>query len=166
MNRQSLLLGTPLLGALLLGPLLAGAVLLNMAAAQQCGTPADAKAMVAKAIELYDATSAAEAFKVMNQGEATGFLEGDIYIFAFSTGPSAKVVVQAADQNRVGLDVASLKDSAGKLYGEEILKQATPDGAWVDYMRLNPSTQKEEQKSSWVVLHDGYVFGCGIYKTP
>jgi hypothetical protein len=30
---------------------------------------------------------------------------------------------------------------------------------WVD-----PVTEEIEQKSSWVVRHDGYIFGVGIYK--
>ena len=45
--------------------------------AEQRGTPVDAKAMVAKAIELYKAKGMAS-FDTMNQGEATGFRQGDI----------------------------------------------------------------------------------------
>ncbi len=133
--------------------------------AEQRGTAADAKAMVAKAIDLYKAKGTAS-FDVMNEGEATGFLHGDIYIFVFSTGAEPKVVVQAADSTRIGLDVTTLADSAGKEFGKEMLARATAEGAWVDYIRRNPSTNKEEPKSSWVVLYDGYVFGCGVYKAP
>jgi len=43
------------------------------------------------------------------------------------------------------------------------LAGATPEGAWVDYFRVNPQSGKDEPKSSWVVLHDGYIFGCGVY---
>ena len=41
---------------------------------------------------------------------------------------------------------------------------ATTNGAWVDYRWEDPLTGKVVPKSSWVVLHNGYIFGCGIYK--
>ena len=151
--------------------LLRGIVIATLAAflpaasrAEDRGTPDDAKAMVAKAIELYKAKGKGS-FKIMNRGESTGFRKGDIYIFVFSTGPDAKILVQGADQKRVGVDVAGLKDSDGKFFGKEMLSRVTADGVWVDYKRTNPATNKEEMKSSWVVLYDGYVFGCGVYKT-
>jgi cytochrome c len=128
------------------------------------GTPEEAQAMVAKAIALF-ADKGQATFPVMQQGAATGFLKGDLYIFVFSTGPAARIVVQAADQKRVGLPVETLVDSDGKAYGTEILDRATADGAWVHYRRLNPKTNIEEAKSSWVRLYGGYIFGCGVYGT-
>jgi signal transduction histidine kinase len=146
--------------------LLAGAGLLlspGSTCAQVRGTPEQAQAMVAKAIALFTDKGEA-AFPIMQRGAATGFLKDDLYIFVFSTGPAARVVVQAADQKRVGLAVATLVDSDGKAFGKEMEDRATAEGTWVDYKRTNPATNKEEPKSSWVVLYGGYVFGCGIYK--
>jgi len=137
----------------------------GVSSAEQRGTPEDAKAMVAKAIDLFKAKGPAS-FDIMNQGEATGFREGDIYIFVFRAGPHPKVVAQAADQTRVGLDVITITDSTGKAFGKEMLARANAEGTWVDYVRTNPVTGKEEQKSSWIILYDGYVFGCGVYKSP
>ena len=57
----------------------------------------------------------------------------------------------------------ALMDSRGKAYGKALLAGATAEGAWVDYSRVNPQSGKDEPKSSWVVLHDGYIFGCGVY---
>jgi len=131
------------------------------AAAEERGTADEAKAMVARAIALYREKGAAEAFAIMNRPDG-GFRDHDLYIFAY--GPDRKVVVQANDATRIGLDADSVKDVDGKAYGTESLAAATPDGAWVDYRRLNPATGKVEQKSSWLVRVDGYVFGCGIYK--
>jgi len=156
-DRRSVLGGV---GFLVLSLLTASA---EPARADERGTPEQAQAMVAKAVALF-ATKGEAAFPVMQQGAATGFLKGDLYIFVFSTGPAAKIVVQAADQKRVGIPVATLVDSEGKAYGKEMLDRATAEGAWVDYKRTNPATNKEEQKSSWVVLYAGYLFGCGIYK--
>ena len=148
-----------ILRALLVIGLLAGG-LANAAAAER-GTAEEARAMVARAIALYREKGAAEAFATMNRPDG-GFRDHDLYIFVY--GLDRKVVVQAADATRIGLDADSVRDVDGKYYGKESLAAATPQGVWVDYRRANPATGQIEQKSSWLVRVDGYVFGCGIYK--
>jgi cytochrome c len=133
------------------------------ARAAERGTAQQAQAMVAKAIALFR-EQGESSFAVMNRGAATGFLEGDLYVFVLETGPGGRTVVQALDNKLVGDVVAGLTDSRGMRFGQEMLARATPEGAWVDYVRLNPQTGKEEPKSSWVVRFGGYIFGCGIYK--
>jgi cytochrome c len=145
--------------ALLVIGLLAGG-LANADAAER-GTAEEAKAMVAWAIALYREKGAAEAFAIMNRPDG-GFRDRDLYVFAY--GPDRKVVVQAADATRIGLDAEAVRDADGKYYGKESLAAATPQGVWVDYRRANPANGQIEQKSSWLVRVDGYVFGCGIYK--
>ena len=75
-------------------------------------------------------------------------------------------MVRAVELTRIGLDVTTLTDSTGKAFGKEMLIHAAAAGAWVDYIRHDPTTNQEEPKPSWVVLYDGYVFGCGVYKAP
>ncbi|MND06499.1 hypothetical protein D3C83_279170 [compost metagenome] len=41
---------------------------------------------------------------------------------------------------------------------------ADADGEWVDYVWADPLTGAETPKSSYVVKHDGYIFGSGIYR--
>ena len=55
-------------------------------------------------------------------------------------------------------------DRAGKPFGKEIIEKADENGVWVDYVFRDPLTEQDVQKSSWLVRHDGYIFGCGIYK--
>jgi signal transduction histidine kinase len=43
------------------------------------------------------------------------------------------------------------------------MDQATEDGVWVDYKWFDPVTRDVMPKTSWVVLHDGYIFGAGVY---
>jgi len=152
-----------LLGALS-ASLIAGGMLMaaSPAQAQAHGTREQAQAMVAKAIALYDERGKA-AFEIMDQGAAGGFRQDDLYIFVIGTGPDARVVAHGLDRGRIGEVVAGLMDSRGKAYGKALLAGATPEGAWVDYFRVNPQSGKDEPKSSWVVLHDGYIFGCGVY---
>ncbi|MCX7350654.1 MAG: hypothetical protein NTZ54_14425 [Alphaproteobacteria bacterium] len=59
----------------------------------EAGTEDQAKAMVAKAIALYDEKGDA-AFKVFGEGKASGFLEGDVYIVVQSRGPEGKVLAR------------------------------------------------------------------------
>ena len=61
-------------------------------------------------------------------------------------------------------NILPLKDANGKPFGSELFDKATQSGTWVDYVYKDPATGKEEPKSSWVVRHDGYVFGCGVYR--
>src|SRR5439155_21672238 len=97
---------------------------------------------------------------------ATRFREGDIHLPAFRAGSDPKVVAQAAAQTRVRLHVITITDSTGKALGKAMLARANAEGTWVDYVRTNPVTGQEEQKSSSIILYDGYVFGCGVYKSP
>ncbi len=39
--------------------------------------------------------------------------------------------------------------------------RATEEGVWVNHEDVNPATGKVEDKHSWLVEHDGYVFGSG-----
>ena len=150
---------TSILRALLVIGLLAGGM--AGAAAEDRGTADEAKAMVARAIALYREKGAAAAFAVMNRPDG-GFRDHDLYIFVY--GPDRTVVVQAADASRIGLRGDDVRDVDGKYYGKESMDAATPQGVWVDYRRHNPATGQIENKSSWLVKVDGYVFGCGIYK--
>ena len=41
---------------------------------------------------------------------------------------------------------------------------ATEEDDWVDYVKINPQTGQEKQKHSWMVPHEGLVFGSGWYE--
>lgn len=48
---------------------------------------------------------------------------------------------------------------------EEISADLERDGwAWMKYTFPNPATGQEERKTSWLVLHNGYVFSSGYYE--
>ena len=60
-------------------------------------------------------------------------------------------------------DPSERVDSTGYFYGDELLG-AGDDGVWVTYLLLNPDTGREQKKHTWVVLHDGLIFGSGWYE--
>ena len=56
-------------------------------------------------------------------------------------------------------------DSSGKDFGKEIMT-VTEEGLWVDYNATNPVSGVQEAKHTWVILHDGLIFGSGWYDGP
>jgi signal transduction histidine kinase len=61
------------------------------------------------------------------------------------------------------MDVMNLQDENGKFYGREIM-QIGKSGGSVDYVWPNPLTGIVQPKTSYIILIDGFRFGCGIYK--
>jgi signal transduction histidine kinase len=139
----------------------------SMAALSACasgdaerGSAGEAKDMVGRAIDSYDAEGAAS-FAAMT-APSTEFVDRDLYVFVI--GPDRRLVAHGASAELVGDDVMILVDSGGRAFGREFVERATPEGAWVDYSWIDPLTGEDVRKTSWVVLHDGHIFGAGIYK--
>jgi len=69
----------------------------------------------------------------------------------------------------IGKNMKGKPDIKGKMFRDEFLEVVQKDGSgWVDYYFLNPKTQKEEHKTSFVKLVKGsngieYIVGCGKY---
>src|SRR5262245_63094374 len=109
-------------------------------AADDRGTEAEAKALVAKAIAAYDARGKS-AFAEMT-APATAFRQRDLYLFVI--GPDHRTVAHGADASQLGRDVLALKDAEGKLFGRELFDKASRSGTWVDYVFQDPATGKEQ----------------------
>ena len=101
-----------------------------------------AQGLVAKTIDYFAANGAEATIGAVNAGGA--FYQGELYVFI------------------IGPDGTSLANAA---YGVEMLERATAAGVWVDYKRINPANGKIEPKMSWVRKIDGYVIGCGYYRS-
>lgn len=123
---------------------------------------AKAQYLVALAAEHFKQHGAEATIAAINAGGS--FKDGELYVFMVTLAGVS--VANAADQANVGKNSIDLKDSTGKPYVREILDSATEDGAWVQYMRINPSTGKDQLKMSWVRRVDGHVIGCGVYMSP
>ena len=69
----------------------------------------------------------------------------------------------------IGKNMKGKPDIKGKMFRDEFLAVARKDGSgWVDYYFLNPKTQKEEHKTSFIKLVKGsdgkeYIVGSGKY---
>lgn len=102
-----------------------------------------------------------KAFAAFNDPKGK-WLKDDLYIFVFDMAG----VYQASGfkPQRTGSDAWMMKDAAGLLVVQEIVKKARKDGqALVDYLWKNPATGKLENKTSYVVQVGDYVLGAGFY---
>jgi signal transduction histidine kinase len=148
------------MGAVALAVLLAtGLAACTNSTTSERGSADEAVDLVESAIETYDANGAA-AFVDMT-APSTTFVDRDLYIFVFD--PNHLLVAHGANAELLGDDATILVDANGVPFGNTMIVTADEDGEWVDYMWMDPLTGTEVAKSSYVVLHDGYIFGSGIY---
>ena len=89
-------------------------------------------------------------------------IDGQWYVFI--TDADDMFVAHAPSPDLVGTD---LKDVLGldgsRMLGVEIAA-ATETGLWIKYLWPNPETGADEQKRTWAIRHDGYLFGSGYYE--
>jgi signal transduction histidine kinase len=142
-----------------------GVFLSGSAVAQQFGTAADAKAMLAKTVAALKADKA-KTLDLINKGEG-GFLDRDIYPFCFNIGDGKTVALANPNAKQlIGVDVRTNKDSTGKLFGPE-LYAAAKEGqiTEVSYMFQKPGPDKTPvQKVSFVTGVGDLGCGVGYYK--
>ena len=131
---------------------------------QRRGTAAEAQDMVKRAIAFFDKMGEKVAFDRFTQNPAPEFKKADLYIVVLRAVEGGPIVAHGETPSLVGRDVVKMLDAEGLNIGKAILEKVTAQGTWVDYKWKDPLTEKSMQKSSWVVRHKGYIFGCGIYK--
>ncbi len=127
------------------------------------GTAAEARAMVAAAVAYYDEVGAEAAFAKFTDDPAPMFRDRDLYVFVIDEDAVTVAIGQDTAPSRIGRSSLGFMDADGVDIGRAVLAAAAPDGGWARYRWRNPATGEIEPKASWVVSHDGYVFGVGIY---
>jgi hypothetical protein len=133
----------------------------------QFGTADEAKAMLLKTAAAMKADKT-KTLDLINKGES-GYLDRDIYPFCFDLG-GGKILAVASNnaKQNLGLDIRTLKDGTGRIYGPELYAAAQkPDGqiTEVSYMFPRPGTDKTPaQKVSFVTKIGDIGCGVGYYK--
>jgi Single Cache domain 2 len=126
------------------------------------GTEAEAKAMLTKAVAAVKADQA-KAIDMFNKGEG-GFLDRDLYVFCASI-PDGKIVA-LANQNAkqlIGTNTKALKDSTGKMFGEELLAGEQKEGlTTVTYLFPRPGADKTPVTKISFVTKASADLGCGV----
>ena len=118
--------------------------------------PAWTKALVQQAIDRYDKTGLEEPQPTTTRPKAA---------MGSGTCPSP---TGAASCARIRQAWAGLLDSVvgpdGYPAGKMARSAATEEGGWVTYTYVNPATGNVEKKHSWIIRHDGLLFGSGWYE--
>lgn len=144
--------------------LLARAQVLSKAVANirlRQGTADEARDLARSARQLVDTLGQQGAFsKLMDP--AGGFIDRDLYIFAFDRDGIFRVF--GANAANVGRAVTELPGLDGNLLYNKGWEVASHGGGWVDYEIASPLDGKIKPKSSYVIESRGWVLGCGIYR--
>ena len=140
-----------------LGLILAGGLGTAMAA-DEYGTPAEAKAMLEKAVAAVKQDET-KALAMFTSGEG-GFKEKDLY--PFCAGPDGNFT---AHPKLVGKSLTSLEDKSGKNFGKEIMSEAQEGKiSEVTYMWPRPDGGDPVQKVAYVTKVKDQVCAVGYYK--
>jgi signal transduction histidine kinase len=132
----------------------------------QFGTAAEAKAMLLKVVDALNSDKD-KALSMINKGES-GFQDRDLYPFCFNADDGKAVAAASPNSKQaLGRDVRTLKDAAGKPYGQECYDAAQkPEGeiTEVHYKFPTPSNPKAVDKVSFITRAAGMGCGVGYYK--
>ena len=103
-----------------------------------------------------DPDNAFAAIDAISEGEPT-----DTYPFVIN---ASTYVIEAhgANPDRNG-DIAVALTQADRPVEDILADLEISAGTWSHYTFTNPLTGEEENKRSWLSLHDGYIFGSGYY---
>jgi Single Cache domain 2 len=148
---------------LMVGTSLAVLTLSATAFAQQNGTADEAKAMLAKTVAAIKADKS-KTIEMINKGEG-GFVDRDLYPFCFNVGDGKAVAngsTNPAAKKTIGVDVRTLKDSTGKVFGQD-LYDAAKEGqiTEVSYMFPKPGADMTPVAKVSLVTRVGDL-GCGV----
>ena len=137
------------------------ALALGVQAAERA-TPAEAKAMLEKAVAHYKAAGRKQALADFN-GRKAPFSDRDLYVFCL--GSDRSMTANGAYPSWVGQPVDVLKDANGKALGKSLMDAAAAGGRGVvEYPHINPVTRKPEPKVSFVQKVGDDVCGVGAYE--
>ena len=117
-----------------------------------------AVAFVQAAVDLYKTEGREAAIAYYNDPAS---IDGQWYVFIIDENDI--FVAQPVVPESIGKGIMDIPGLDGSLIGLEIT-MATEEGRWTEYLWANPETQKLEQKRTWSIRHDGYLFGSGYYE--
>jgi signal transduction histidine kinase len=143
---------------------MASAMVLTLSAtAFAQGTASEARTMLDKAVVAVKADKA-KTLDTINKGEG-GFLDRDLYVFCFNIGDGKAVAngsTNPAARKTIGVDVRTLKDATGKVFGQD-LYDAAKEGqiAEVSYMFPKPGADMTPVAKISLVTRVGDL-GCGV----
>jgi len=144
--------------------LLLGSVTLQMTPviAQEKHTPAEAIALVKKAIAYLNTNGKEKAIAAFNDPSGQ-FANGNLYIFAYDF--NGIQLANSSNPKMIGKNLIDMKDSDGKATVRAFIEMANTKGqGWVDYKWPNPTSKSVDAKSSYIEKAGDMLIAAGIYK--
>jgi len=139
----------------------AAIVCTSLFALQARATPAEAKAMLEKAIAHYKSVGRKQALADFT-GKKAPFVDRDLYVVC--VGPGGIVTAHGLNAAFVGMSADAIKDANGKPVGSTIWNTGTEKGSGsIEFPFLNPATNKIEQKTSYFQKAGDDVCAVGAY---
>lgn len=132
----------------------------SLAVAGEKGTPAEAQALLDKAVKEVQKDGTTKALAVFNDPKGP-FVDRDLYVFC--QGPEGKVTAHR-DPSMVGRDVASIKDADGKEIGKQMVEIGKKGSGQLEYKWTNPVSNKVETKVTFMKKAGDQLCGVGAYK--
>ena len=134
------------------------------------GTLKDVRNVIVAGIKHYQRHGLKKALKKFNDNPAPEFYYNDIFLGVASQGEEGVILANPDDLKSVGKKVKLIQDTRGKYVGKDVIKKvkelkaAGKKGGWLPIIYLvNPVNNEVERKQVYIRLHDGYIFGSGIY---
>lgn len=121
--------------------------------------PAYTQEYVRLAINLYEASGRDVLVDYYNDPVS---VVGQWYMFIVDE--SGRLIAQGANQDLVGVPVVDVVGANGYPSGRIVADDADEDGEWSQYLFFNPTTGRSQVKHSWLIKHDGLIFGSGWYE--
>ncbi|MBC3936167.1 cache domain-containing protein [Undibacterium sp. CY7W] len=129
--------------------------------AQEQGTPAEAKAMVQRAIDSMKKNGVDSTVADVNKKDGK-YQDRDLYIVVYDLNGKNLAHI---NPKMIGKDLSDLKDADGKYFVRERIELVKKKGSgWQDYKFVNPVSKQIEPKSMYVEKYEGVIVGCGVYK--
>ncbi len=133
------------------------------APAAEIGSKDEAVAMVKRVEAEFKKDGPAATFKAVSDKSIKDFHDRDLYPFIYDM--SGLCVAHGARSALIGKNLIDLKDQDGKFLIREMVAMAKgPGSGWIDYKWPNPTTNKIEDKSSYIEKMGDYFVGVGVYK--
>ncbi len=126
------------------------------------GTPAQAEAMVKKAVDFIKANGKVKAFEAFNDVKGK-FVDGDLYVMVYDM--TGKCLSHGANPKMIDKDLIDMKDADGKLFVKERVEIAKSKGkGWQNYKWTNPTNKNIEDKTAYIQKLDDLIVCSGAYK--
>lgn len=140
----------------------AAGLLFDAAAAEPAATPAEAIAMVKKAVAYMHQNGNEKAFAEFNKPRGQ-FTDRELYVAVLDL--KGVMLAHGANARLVGKSVIEIKDMHGKAFVREQVALAQSKGSgWVEFDWVNPVSQKMEHRATYLERVNDVLVVSGVYK--